>query len=87
MSPIDRTARITIYDVKTTETPKLLNTLAHEYKHILQSFVERPDEWKGGKVFNAKNEVDACIFGQFKSRAFCFGELYVMKPMSGVIPS
>lgn len=79
MSRTDRTAKITIYDAKTTETPALLSTLAHEYKHILQSFVESPDEWKGGKVFDAKEEVDAGIFGVFKSRAFCFGEWYVLK--------
>lgn len=86
-SVCDPWAGLGVY-VKTTETPKLLSTLAHEYKHILQSFVERPDEWKGGKVYDLKKEVDACIFGQFKSRAFCYGEmLYVMKPMSGVIPS
>lgn len=57
---MDRTghmAKITIYDLKTTETPALLNTLAHEYKQILQSFVESPDEGRaGGKVFDAKEE-------------------------------
>lgn len=79
MNRTDRTAKITIYDAKTTETPALLSTLAHEYKHILQSFVESPEEWKGGEVFNIKNEVDACIFGQFKTRAFCYGEFYVLK--------
>lgn len=82
-----RTAIITIYEVKITETPELLSTLAHEYKHILQSFVESPDEWKGGKVFDLKKEVDAGIFGQFKSRAFCYGGLYVLKPMTGGIPA
>ena len=80
MSRTDRTANITIYDVKAKATPELLSTLAHEYKHILQSFVERPEEWKGGRVFNVKDEVDACIFGQFKTRAFCFGEWYALKP-------
>jgi hypothetical protein len=53
------------------------------YKHPDQSLragvVESPDEWKGGKVFDIKKEVDAGVFGQFKSRAFCYGGWYVMK--------
>jgi len=71
MSKVNQTAEITIFEVENREPLCLLNTVAHEYKHILQSFVEYPDKWVGGKVKNMKEEVEACVFGSLQSRKFC----------------
>lgn len=67
-----RTSDITVFKTKTTDIPEVLSSIGHEYKHILQSFVEGCP-WVAGKDFNIKNEVEASVFGIFKSRKFCYG--------------
>lgn len=67
-----RTSDITIFGTKDTDTPEVLSSVGHEYKHILQSFAEGV-KWVPGLHFDAKKEVEAEIFGQFKARKFCYG--------------
>lgn len=69
-----RTADITLYGVSTETIQSLLSSIAHEYKHILQAFVDNTSKWGTGfKDFDVKLEVEAGIFGVFQSRMFCYG--------------
>ena len=70
----NRTSDIVIYQALKKELPELLDTVAHEYKHTLQAFVEMTDTYftKGNRT-NIRREVFACMFAMNETWQFCYG--------------
>jgi len=71
MNKIDGYARIAIYQKSLVSIRQALDTLGHEYKHILQYFVENPDCKATGFWDDPVIELDAEIFGRLRASFYC----------------
>lgn len=75
-NPVYKTADITVYKTATDDTQRVLDTIAHEYKHVVQAYTPGYAFWsKRGRKRDPMIEPDAHIFGIFKSKLFCFGHI------------
>jgi hypothetical protein len=71
MNKVDGYALISLYPKAMTSLTNMLKALAHEYKHILQYFVENPGDTTAGFWNDPGAELDAEIFGILMARLYC----------------